>query len=757
MRVALVSPFSWTYPGGVTRHIEALAEELLRQGHDVRVLTPVDRASRAVAWLHAGARPAARPLPPYVTALGGTIGLPMNGAVSNVALSPSSVARLRHELRTGGYDVVHVHSPDAAAISWDAVMSSPAPVVATFHAYAPSAVTTAVMQAAGGPRRFNRMAVRIAVSEAAAWTVDRWYGGATRIIPNGVHLPEPPPAPRVDDGVLDVAFVGQAVERKGLPVLLSAFEGLREHVPARLTLVGPEYEQVAPLLYDDRGITALGKVDDARKSAVLAQADVLCAPSLGGESFGMVLTEAFAHGTPVVASDIAGYRDVVHDGFDGVLVPRGDATAVAGALRDLAMDEPRRAQMGVAAREHAQRFAWPRVAEEVVGAYEDALAVPVPASTAERVAVRFGLRPADGAPQPWSRRRPSLEPATPRHWTPLAVARRALLLLVAAAALAGSVVALDRIGVDAILTSLWRAAPVWVLLALGVMGSSMILRALAWHAILSAALPDTRVRRADALQGTMIGVLMSATLPARLGEPSRALVVARRLGRARETFPVVLGTIVSQTLLNVVALVLLGVTMLSTVDEFTNNRALVGVTIAPLIALLCVIVAPALLRAGGAEAARRRLAQVRAGLRVFGRPRLGAAATGLQLSAWGLQAVSCWLLLVALGLDDRAGFAEAAAVLFAVNVTAVIPVVPSNLGVFQAACVVVLGASGVGYADALAYGIILQAVEIATAVAMGAPALIREGVSWREVRLRALNATPVTLAPISGDRRAASG
>jgi phosphatidyl-myo-inositol alpha-mannosyltransferase len=170
-----------------------------------------------------------------------------------------------------------------------------------------------------------------------------------------------------------------------------------------------------------------------------------------------------------------------------------------------------------------------------------------------------------------------------------------------------------------------------------------------------------------------------------------------------------------------------------------------------------VLVAPAVLRARGTGAVRRVLAQVRAGLRVFRRPKLGATATGAQLAAWALQWISCYLLLVALGLDDTAGIGAAAAVLFAVNVTAVLPATPSNLGVFQAACVVVLGAYGVGQADALAYGIILQAVEIATAVVMGAPALVKEGLSWREVRLRAMHASPVELAPISRESEAARG
>ncbi|MDQ3677042.1 MAG: flippase-like domain-containing protein, partial [Actinomycetota bacterium] len=298
------------------------------------------------------------------------------------------------------------------------------------------------------------------------------------------------------------------------------------------------------------------------------------------------------------------------------------------------------------------------------------------------------------------------------------------------------------------------ATPAWVLFALGLMCLSMVLRGLAWHAILRAALPLARVRLIDALQGTFVGVLMSATLPARLGEPSRAFVVARRIGRARQHLPVVLGTIVSQTLLNVLALVVLGITMFSTVDAFKHHTALLIATIAPVAMILSVLVAPALLRADGRSEriarfvalARSALVQVRHGLHVFRNPRLGGWAAAVQLSAWAVQWMSCYILLVAFGLDERAGLGAAAAVLFAVNVTAVLPATPSNLGVFQAACIAVLTAYGVNHADALAYGIILQAVEIATAVAMGAPALVKEGLSWRDVRLRAMHSSPVELA-----------
>jgi phosphatidylinositol alpha-mannosyltransferase len=551
--------------------------------------------------------------------------------------------------------------------------------------------------------------------------------------------------------------VGQAVERKGLPVLLRAFEALREHVPAELTVVGASREEVAPLLLDERGVRVLGKVSDAERQAVLRAADVAVAPSLGGESFGMVLTEAFAAGTPVVASDIPGYADVVHDGVDGVLVPRGDATALAAALRDLALDPERRARLAAAAARSAERYAWPQVAREVAGAYEDALALPAPRTAARRAAEAVGVLPAGGGSPSRPRRLPSLEPAPPLPAPSrvVALARRAALAVAGLLAVALALLALDRIGVDAVARSLVASSPTWVLAGLGVMGASMVLRALAWQAILRAALPGVPVRRADALQGTFIGVLMSATLPARLGEPSRALIVARRLGRARELLPVVLGTIVSQTLLNALALLLLGVVMVSTVDVFTEHTGLVVAASAPLAVVLLVLVAPALARGRGHGRLRGALGQVRAGLRVFRAPRLGVQATAAQLAAWALQWLSCFLLLVALGLDGVAGIGAAAAVLFAVNVTAVLPATPSNLGVFQAACVAVLGAYGVGAADALAYGIILQAVEMATAVVMGAPALVKEGLSWREVRLRALHATPVELPPLPAGRRPA--
>ncbi|MGA9284748.1 MAG: lysylphosphatidylglycerol synthase transmembrane domain-containing protein, partial [Solirubrobacteraceae bacterium] len=370
-------------------------------------------------------------------------------------------------------------------------------------------------------------------------------------------------------------------------------------------------------------------------------------------------------------------------------------------------------------------------------------------------------------PREPARRLPSLEPDQPSERHALRALSRLALLASSLVGIALAYLALQKIGLTNVAASLVASSPGLVAAGVGVMCASMFVRGIAWHAILKAAPTWRTARRRDALQGTFIGVLMSATLPARLGEPSRALIVARRLGRASETLPVVLGTMVSQTLLNLLALAILGGVTLSSVSFAGNHtNALLAVALAPLGVLVALLVAPVLVPAAAVSRSRRlarllanvrgALVRVRAGLRVFRNPRQAAAATFLQLSAWGLQWMSCWLLLMALGLDNRVGVGAAAAVLFAVNVTAVIPATPANVGVFQAACVAVLaGAYHVPTADALAYGIVLQAVEVATAVIMGMPALVGEGLSWKDVRLRTMHAAPVKLPPLPGAARRA--
>ena len=234
MRVALVSPYSWTYPGGVTRHIEALATELDRAGHDVKVLAPFDPDRRRTALLHRGARPQAREVPEWLVPLGATIGWPSNGAVSNLARhAVGAISTLRRELRAGAFDVVHLHEPVAPVVGWDALTSVDAPLVGTFHCYSES-------RSAAQDRRAARRAAQAQPPERA----DRGLrgGGVDRPALLRRPLPGDPERRRLPDGgvpaprvrapgePLRIAFVGQAVERKGLPVLLRAFEALRGQI-----------------------------------------------------------------------------------------------------------------------------------------------------------------------------------------------------------------------------------------------------------------------------------------------------------------------------------------------------------------------------------------------------------------------------------------------------------------------------------------------------------------------------------------------
>ena len=765
MRIALVTPYSWTYEGGVNRHTQALAEHLLQRGNEVRVLAPWDPPDRLSRTLHRGAPARPRPLPDYLTPLGRTVGFHANGSVSNVSVFPDTITRMRDQLRRGCFDVVHVQEPPAPVLGWDATAFTGAPVVGTFHAYSTKAGPNTIANLCGARRKFNQLHTRIAVSEAAAWTGRRWYGGEYEIIPNGVDLALA--AGSSSTGIahggdrLEVLFVGRSDERKGLPVLLRAFEALAEHIPCRLVAVGVTTEEVERHLPDpgilDR-IDARGRVSQDQLWQAYRDADVLCAPSLSGESFGMVLTEAFAAGTPALASAIAGYSDVVSDGHDGLLVPVGDPQSLAEELLRLHYEPERIREMGTAARESAERYSWPRVAARVECIYERALATPMPVNGAERFARQAGMVPADGSERIAARRLPSLEPALTIGSRRRRAARRVGLLAAAGVGAGLTYLAAGQIGFDNVVHSAVRSDLAWVLIATALMALSLLFRSAAWFLAARAALPSARLRRRDFTSATMIGVLMSATLPARLGEPARAMIMARRVGRVRESFPVLLGTLVSQTVLNILALVLLGVIIVSSTDLFSrNSEHLFLASMAPAILLVLVLIAPTVVRRTGsgriartAAMIRDALLKVRSGLAVFRDPRRGPLATATQLTAWAIQVSACYALAVAMGLTPLMGIGGAAAVLFAVNVTAVIPATPSNIGIFQLAVISVLTTGyGVSAADALAYGVILQAVEIATAVALGLPALVREGMTWSDVKLRTMSATPVRLEPRS--------
>ena len=391
MRIALVSPYSWTYGGGVNGHVEELARELGTR-HDVRILAPWDPPDRLTRLTHR-AVPEHRAMPENLVSLGRSFSVSGNGSVTNLSWSAGGMVKLGRALAAEPFDVVHVHEPIAPWIGPHACSWPGAPVIGTFHAYSTNRFTNNLGNLAGVRRKLNQLHARIAVSEAAAWTGRRFFGGSYRVIPNGVDLAAPSQGPKPPSNELRVLFVGRPEERKGLPVLLRAFEALVEHVPARLAVIGADADELARYLPDPDvagRIDALGRVSEADLWRRLHGADVLCAPSLTGESFGMILTEAFAAGTPVVASRIPGYSEVVTDGVDGVLVPPADAQALAEELQRLHHEPDRRELMGAEARRSAQRFAWSRVAGEVEEVYEEALAAPEPERPTARLAQRTG-------------------------------------------------------------------------------------------------------------------------------------------------------------------------------------------------------------------------------------------------------------------------------------------------------------------------------------------------------------------------------
>ena len=316
--------------------------------------------------------------------------------------------------------------------------------------------------------------------------------------------------------------------------------------------------------------------------------------------------------------------------------------------------------------------------------------------------------------------------------------------IVLLATIALSAYALARIGVEDVMDALVAVEPLWALLSFALMAASMVLRSEAWYAVLTPALPGRDIRRSDVTRATMIGVFMSAVLPGRIGEAGRAIVMSRRLGRVSRQLPVVIGTLFSQTLLNVLglfAVAAIAIAGSSALDAHAG--ALTLVLVVPAVVLIVVILGPWLIgRASprnpllrkSAEALAVRLTELRRGLLVFRRASATSHALSVQLGAWALQLLSVFALLVAFGLEHQAGLAAAAAVLTAVNIAGIVPVTPSNVGIFQAACVLVLAAWGIGSDTALAYGILLQAIEVAVALALGLPALAGEHTSFRQLR-----------------------
>jgi phosphatidylinositol alpha-mannosyltransferase len=361
MRIGIVCPYSLDVPGGVQSHVQELAEALLALGHEVSVLAPADDDAR---------------LPPYVVAAGRSVPFPYNGSVARITFGPVSATRVRRWLRGGRFDVLHVHEPFVLSVSMLAVFAARGPVVATFH----TAMTRSrAMAAAQGALQLilERITARIAVSALARKVQVEHLGGGAVEIPNGVTVARyaharPLPGWPGDGGA--IGFLGRFTEsRKGFPVLRDAFVTLARRRPGvRLLVAGPGEVDEAGLPADLRDrVTFLGRIPEPDKPRMLRSVDLYVAPNTGSESFGMILTEAMAAGTPVVASDLDAFRRVL-DG-SGALFPVGDAAALAAVLGELLDDPDRRSAMAAAAAGVVAAYDWPVLARRVVEVYESAI------------------------------------------------------------------------------------------------------------------------------------------------------------------------------------------------------------------------------------------------------------------------------------------------------------------------------------------------------------------------------------------------
>lgn len=378
MRVGLVSPYSWTVPGGVNQHIEHLAEELEARGHEPWILAPVGALTPYRRSVDSRRQRAAERFIP----MGSAVPIPANGSRAYINANPRVALRMDRAIRKMRFDVLHVHEPCTPSVAMAAVALAASPVVGTFHA-ALSESTAYTSMGLVAKAIVKRLDVRIAVSAAAREYPARMFPGEWRIIPNGVAIEKYAPAVGAQKVKGRVLFIGRAEKRKGLGVLLAAFAQLRRRRPeATLVIAGSSRREVLDTLraglgtpVDLSGVEPLGWVIDDEKVEQLGRAEVVCAPSLTAESFGIVLAEAMAAGVPVVASDLPGYRAVLEEGEAGRLVPPDRPALLADALDEVLGDAALRARLAAAGLAAAQKLSWGRVTDEIVAAYEDALQV----------------------------------------------------------------------------------------------------------------------------------------------------------------------------------------------------------------------------------------------------------------------------------------------------------------------------------------------------------------------------------------------
>jgi phosphatidylinositol alpha-mannosyltransferase len=371
MKVGIVVPYSWSFWGAVVEHAELQSEALRAQGIEVKTLMGNDPPGQFTRVLHPRHGRHGNP-PPDVIPIGRSVIVPANGSLPNIILSPRSFFRIRQALARERFDVLHLHEPMTPIPCIAALASYRGPIVGTFHASG----DLGWMKIATPVWGFlaDRIDHRIAVSELARETANSWLPGEYEIIPNGVLIPD-----RAEPGGREhrIVFAGRHESRKGLHVLLEAWPEIRRRTGASLRIIGADPLRVRLLMTRLRvhdGIEVLGFLDQERFTEELLAAKALVAPSLGGESFGMVLTRALACAMPVIASDIPGYRDVMTP-ETCISFPPGDGAALVEAVAALLADEPRRRAMGAAGRVLAQKlYSWDAIARRLIATYESVIA-----------------------------------------------------------------------------------------------------------------------------------------------------------------------------------------------------------------------------------------------------------------------------------------------------------------------------------------------------------------------------------------------
>ena len=371
MKIALVSPYDFAYPGGVCNHIANLEGQLTGMGHEVKIIAP---ASKAVSSLGERLIPIGKPRP-----------VPVSGSVARITLSPWLSSRIKAVLEREKFEIAHLHEPLMPMLCTTVLRLSGTPTVGTFHASGGkpwynfgTPIGKLILK-----KWFRKLDYKIAVSNPAMEFVNKYFPDKYDIIPNGVDTdhfrPDVEPLEDYLDGKLNIMFIGRLEKRKGLDYLLEAYRQLKHVIPeSRLVVVGPgirlrnKYEKrVARDGIEDVTFIGFATYDDLPR--YYKTADIICCPATGWESFGIVLIEAMAVGTPVVASDISGYASVMTHDAEGLLVPPKNASKLAEALLSLANDKAMRQKMGQKGIVTAQQYSWQSVAKRILDCYHKAL------------------------------------------------------------------------------------------------------------------------------------------------------------------------------------------------------------------------------------------------------------------------------------------------------------------------------------------------------------------------------------------------